>query len=164
MSAVPVYRLAASAQVVCGIILSAWFASLCGCVPACDGTYTVDANYANTDTDNIHIFVSEKETFAPSNRIAPGDARRAQYRGSFFEPIYTNPLLSPTGGAAQDACDDAKDEADESPQTWTFQAGRNGQVLASQTVTIQYVDVAGGSRTYAVNVFWNGTTLTVTKR
>lgn len=160
MSNVAGARWAVRLRAGCGIVLGVCVLALCGCEVICDGTYIVEANYANSDTDNIHMFVSGRETFDVSNRVTPGNTRRAQYQGSFFEPIEWF-MIGPVTAAVND-CDDAVREATNSPQTWTFQAGRNGVVLATQTVTIRYEEIEN-NHTYSVDVAWDGTTLTVTK-
>jgi len=152
MSAVPSQRLATWMQVGCGIILATCLGGVWGCAPACDGTYVVDVDYANTDTDNTHMFVSEKETFGLSNRVSPQGVRSASYSGAFFNKVGESSL-----------CEGLETTARANPQTWTFVAGRNGEVLGSQTLTISYDDIRE-SQMYAVNVVWNGTTLTVTQR
>jgi len=161
MSNVAGARWVARLQAGCGIVLGVCVFALCGCEVIYDGTYIVEANYANSDTENIHMFVSGKETFDLSNRVSPEGTRRAQYQGFFFEPIEWFILTS--DNAAINDCDDAVREAANSPQTWIFQAGRNGVVLATQNVTIKYEDIEN-NHTYSVDVAWDGTTLTVTKR
>ena len=150
-SAVPSQPLAIWMQVGCGIILGACFAGVCGC-PACDGTYVVEVDYANADADNTHMFVSEKETFGLPNRVPPQGVRTAQYSGAFFNKVSESSL-----------CEGLETTARANPQTWTFVAGRNGEVLGSQTLTINYDDIRE-SHIYSVNVVWNGATVTVTRR
>jgi hypothetical protein len=135
-------------------LLWAW-----GC-EECSGEYFVDVNYSNTDTENIHLFVSGTETFDPANRVMPLGTRNAQYHAWFFDPVYWTPVDDMDD--IKDRCEDLRSTARQNPQTWTFTAGRNGVVLATESLTLNFDDLRG--LRYQADVVWDGTNLTVTER
>lgn len=125
----------------------------------CRGTRTVMLKLVNGGSEAVHIWVGGEE-MGPTNRLAGGQSRQKSLEVRWFDDIVTNQgeldFVLDTGSDDPSAqCESAKAQAANEPQQIQVFAGRNGALIATGTVTVEYDRIA----TYVVT--WNGSSFNV---